>query len=435
MQNTQKFFIQTFGCQMNVYDGWRIATMLEHHGMVRTDNVADADIIILNTCAVRAKATDKVFSALGRIRRAKKPTALFGIVGCVARESGADAFRRIPDLNFVLGPQSYHKLPEIFKNPDSKLLNIDLGGLEKFDELPQMERSPRVAYIPIQEGCNHCCTYCIVPYTRGREISRAYDDVIRETIHAAKTGAIEICFLGQNVNGYKYTDKNGQTYRLSDLIRETAKIPEIMRIRFTSSYPTEMTDDLIEMFATEPKLLPFLNMPIQSGSQNILNKMNRPYTLELYCDIIKKLKIARPDIQISSDFIVGFPNESDEDFAETMRIANEIKYINSYSFKYSPRPHTAAAIMKNQVPENIKADRLAKLDSCLNEIQRAFNESCIDQTLPCLLEGPDKTGKHLIYRTPYMQQCIVSACDNAPAMADIQITAANKASLRGKIIS
>ena len=435
MQNIQKFFIQTFGCQMNVYDGWRIATMLEHHGMVRTDNVADADIIILNTCAVRAKATDKVFSALGRIRRAKKPTALFGIVGCVARESGANAFRRIPDLNFVLGPQSYHKLPEIFKNPDSKLLNIDLGGLEKFDELPQMERSPRVAYIPIQEGCNHCCTYCIVPYTRGREISRAYDDVIRETIHAAKTGAIEICFLGQNVNGYKYTDKNGQIYRLSDLIRETAKIPEIMRIRFTSSYPTEMTDDLIEMFATEPKLLPFLNMPIQSGSQNILNKMNRPYTLELYCDIIKKLKIARPDIQISSDFIVGFPNESDEDFAETMRIANEIKYINSYSFKYSPRPHTAAAIMKNQVPENIKADRLAKLDSCLNEIQRAFNESCIDQTLPCLLEGPDKTGKHLIYRTPYMQQCIVSACDNAPAMADIQITAANKASLRGKIIS
>ncbi len=435
MQNIQKFFIQTFGCQMNVYDGWRIATMLEHHGMVRTDNVADADIIILNTCAVRAKATDKVFSALGRIRRAKKPTALFGIVGCVARESGADAFRRIPDLNFVLGPQSYHKLPEIFKNPDSKLLNIDLGGLEKFDELPQMERSPRVAYIPIQEGCNHCCTYCIVPYTRGREISRAYDDVIRETIHAAKTGAIEICFLGQNVNGYKYTDKNGQIYRLSDLIRESAKIPEIMRIRFTSSYPTEMTDDLIEMFATEPKLLPFLNMPIQSGSQNILNKMNRPYTLELYCDIIKKLKIARPDIQISSDFIVGFPNESDEDFAETMRIANEIKYINSYSFKYSPRPHTAAAIMKNQVPENIKADRLAKLDSCLNEIQRAFNESCIDQTLPCLLEGPDKTGKHLIYRTPYMQQCIVSACDNAPAMADIQITAANKASLRGKIIS
>ncbi|MBQ8255953.1 MAG: tRNA (N6-isopentenyl adenosine(37)-C2)-methylthiotransferase MiaB [Alphaproteobacteria bacterium] len=417
---------------MNVYDGWRIAAMLEHHDFVRTDDVSDADIIILNTCAVRAKATDKVFSALGRIRRAKKPSALFGIVGCVARESGADAFRRIPDLNFVLGPQSYHKLPEILKNPDTKLLNIDLGGLEKFDELPQMEKSPLVAYIPIQEGCNHCCTYCIVPYTRGRELSRPFDDCLRDTIHAAKTGAVEICFLGQNVNGYKYTDENGKTYRLSDLIREAAKIPEIMRIRFTSSYPTEMTDDLISMFATEPKLLPFLNMPIQSGSQNVLTRMNRPYSLELYTDIIHKLKIARPDIQISSDFIVGFPGETDEDFEQTMKIASDIRYINSYSFKYSPRPHTAAAIMPDQIPENIKAARLAKLDTFLNEVQRDFNESCIDKTLECLFEGTDKTGKHLVYRTPFMQQCIVPACDNAPKLAHITITAANKASLRGK---
>ena len=431
----KKFFIQTFGCQMNVYDGWRIAAMLEHQGFVRTDDVSDADIIILNTCAVRAKATDKVFSALGRIRRAKKPSALFGIVGCVAREAGATAFRRIPDLNFVLGPQSYHKLPDILENPDARLLNIDLGGLEKFDALPQMEKSPRVAYIPIQEGCNHVCTYCIVPYTRGREISRSFESVMAETLHAAKTGAIEICFLGQNVNGYKFTDENGTLYRLSDLIRETAKIPEIMRIRFTSSYPTEMTDDLIDMFRTEPKLLPFLNMPIQSGSQSVLTRMNRPYSLELYCDIIRKLKIARPDIQISCDFIVAFPGETDSDFEQTMKIAEQIKYINSYSFKYSPRPHTAAALMPDQIPENIKAERLARLDTYLNEVQRDFNESCIDKTLSCLLEGPDKTGCHLIYRTPFMQQCIVAFRENAPALTDIQITAANKASLRGKFIS
>ncbi|MDW2975201.1 MAG: tRNA (N6-isopentenyl adenosine(37)-C2)-methylthiotransferase MiaB [Alphaproteobacteria bacterium] len=430
----KKFFIQTFGCQMNVYDGWRIAAMLEHRGMMRTDNISDADIIILNTCAVRAKATDKVFSALGRIRRAKKPNALFGIVGCVARESGADAFRRIPDLNFVLGPQSYHKLPEILENPDARLLNIDLGGLEKFDALPQMEKSPRVAYIPIQEGCNHVCTYCIVPYTRGREISRSFESVMAETLHAAKTGAIEICFLGQNVNGYKYTDINGNIFRLSDLIRETAKIPEIMRIRFTSSYPTEMTDDLIDMFAVEPKLLPFLNMPIQSGSQSVLTRMNRPYSLELYTDIISKLKIARPDIQISSDFIVGFPGETDSDFEQTMKIAQKIKYINSYSFKYSPRPHTVAALMPDQIPENIKAARLARLDTYLNEIQREFNESCIDKTLSCLLEGPDKTGHHLVYRTPFMQQCIIEYRDNAPELADIKITAANKASLRGEFV-
>ena len=311
---------------MNVYDSWRIAAMLDARGYKSTNDVADADIIILNTCSVREKATNKVFSALGRIRDAKKPSALFGIVGCVAREAGADAFRRMPELNFVLGPQSYHKLPDILENPDARLLNIDLGGLEKFDEMPQPATSPTVCYVPIQEGCNHCCTYCIVPYTRGREISRSFDDVIRDTKYAAKNGAIEICFLGQNVNGYKYTDKNGNEFRLSDLIRQTAKIPEIKRIRFTSSYPTEMTDDLIEMFATEPKLLPFLNMPVQSGSPDVLKRMNRPYSLDGYLEIINKLRVARPDIQISSDFIVGFPGESDSDFEQTLDIARRVRY-------------------------------------------------------------------------------------------------------------
>ncbi len=418
---------------MNVYDGQRIAAMLTAHGMQSTDNVSDADIIILNTCAVREKATNKVFSALGRIRKAKRPDALFGIVGCVAREAGASAFKRIPDLNFVLGPQSYHKLPEILSDPDTKLLNIDLTGLEKFDALPQPVTSPAVAYIPIQEGCDHCCTYCIVPYTRGREISRPFDDIIHDCKHAANTGAIEICFLGQNVNGYKYTDKNGKLYRLSDLIREAAKIDSVKRIRFTSSYPTEMTDDLIDMFRIEPKLLPFLNMPIQSGSPDVLTKMNRPYSLNLYIDIVDKLHAARPDIQISSDFIVGFPGETDDDFQQTIDIANKIKYINSYSFKYSPRPHTAAALMKNQIPEQIKAVRLAHLDARLNEIQREFNESCVGKTFQCLCEGADKTGKHLVFRTPYMQQCIVDApAHEYNTLSNIRITAANKASLRGE---
>ena len=407
----KKYFIKTFGCQMNVYDSWRIAAMLDARGMTATKSVADADIIILNTCSVREKATNKVFSELGRVRDAKKPDAIFGIVGCVAREVGANAFHRIPELNFVLGPQSYHRLPEILNDPDTKLLNIDLTGLEKFDELPQMTTAPTVSYIPIQEGCNHCCTYCIVPYTRGPEISRSFDDVMRDTLHAAKTGAVEICFLGQNVNGYKYTDENGKIFHLSDLIRETAKNPEIRRIRFTSSYPTEMTDDLIEMFATEPKLLPFLNMPIQSGSPDVLRRMNRPYSLDSYMNIINQLRAARPDIQISSDFIVGFPDETDEDFKQTLEIARRVRYINSYSFKYSPRPHTAAALMPNQIPEKTKRERLAILDNTLNEIQREFNETCVGKTLTCLYEGADKTGKHLLYRTPYMQQCIVAHVD------------------------
>jgi len=431
----QKFFIQTFGCQMNVYDGQRIAAMLEKHGLMQTNNVEDADIIILNTCAVRAKATDKVYSALGRIRRTKKENALLGIVGCVARESGSDAFKRIPELNFVLGPQSYHKLPEILKNPDTKLLNIDMSGLEKFDELPQMTKSPLVAYIPIQEGCNHCCTYCIVPYTRGRELSRPFDDVINDTINAAKTGAVEICFLGQNVNGYKYTDGNGKIYKLSDLIRETAKLPEIHRIRFTSSYPTEMSDDLIEIFGKEPKLLPFLNMPIQSGSPRILKKMNRPDDIDAYKTIVNKLKSVRPDIQISSDFIVGFPDENDQDFEQTLQIAREIKYINSYSFKYSPRPHTAAALMSNQISEQIKSVRLQRLDLQLNENQREFNTSCIGKEMVCLFEGDDKTGKHLVFRTPYMQQCIVEKPNTEfSPLQKIKITDANKSCLRGEII-
>lgn len=432
----KKFFIHTFGCQMNVYDGQRIATLLQSRGITQTDSIADADIIILNTCAVRAKATDKVYSALGRIREQKKPDALMGIVGCVARESGADAFRRVPELNFVLGPQSYHKLPEILENPDMRLLNIDLGGLEKFDELPQSDKSPALAYIPIQEGCNHCCTYCIVPYTRGREISRPFDDVIHDVMHVANTGAVEICFLGQNVNGYKYTAPDGTQYRLSDLIRATAKLDNIQRIRFTSSYPTEMTDDLIDMFRTEPKLLPFLNMPIQSGSPDVLTKMNRPYTLNLYIDIVDKLRSARPDIQISSDFIVGFPGETDSDFEQTMDIAQRIRYINSFSFKYSPRPHTVAATMPNQIPDVIKSQRLYKLDELLNNLQREFNESCIGKTLSCMLEGPDKTGLRLVYRTPYMQPCIVDKPDNTtpPTLANIEITSASKAALRGKIL-
>lgn len=431
----KKFFIQTFGCQMNVYDGQRIANMLTHIGWVATDSMPDADLIILNTCSVREKASNKVFSALGRIRDGKKETALFGMVGCVARESGADAFRRIPDINFVLGPQSYHKLPEILENPDAKLLNIDLGGLEKFDELPQMIKSDVVAYIPVQEGCNHCCTYCIVPYTRGREISRPFDDIMRDTKHAAETGAIEICFLGQNVNGYKFNDEKGNKFSLADLIRDTAKLDSVKRIRFASSYPTEMTDDLIDLFKFEPKLLPFLNLPIQSGSPNVLTKMNRSYSPDLYIEIVEKLRVARPDIQISSDFIVGFPGETDSDFEQSMEIARQIKCINSYSFKYSPRPHTAAALMPDQVPDNIKRERLKIIDGYLNTIQRTFNESCIGKTMPCLCEGPDKTGKHLLFRTPYMQQCIVEKPEyEINDLVNIKITAGNKSSLRGEII-
>jgi len=475
------FYIKTFGCQMNVYDGQQIEKMLRARGLTATDDVAAADLIILNTCAVREKASNKVFSELGRIRDAKKPDALFGIVGCVAREEGANAFKRIPELNFVLGPQTYHKLSNILDNPDARLLNVDLSGLEKFDELfPSFggvsakadgegltnagtssaalsAAAPQrgAIYIPIQEGCDHCCTYCIVPFTRGREISRPFDDVMRDVRAAAAGGAIEICFLGQNVNGYKFVGANNHLpLRLADLIRETAQIDSIKRIRFTSSYPTKMSDDLIALFGLAPKLLPFLNMPIQSGSPDILRRMNRPYGLDEYLRIVAQLRAARPDIQISSDFIVGFPGETDGDFEQTLEIIRRVGYINSYSFKYSPRPHTAAATMPNQIPENIKKQRLKILDDLLTEINREFNESCVGKTMPCLIEGADKTGRNLIARTPYMQQVIVSPSAKRELRVEsrelkenmdssqlstlnsqlfVRITNANKCSLRGEI--
>jgi tRNA-2-methylthio-N6-dimethylallyladenosine synthase len=418
----KKFYVQTFGCQMNVYDGQRIESMLNGLGFSKTDSIESADVIILNTCSVREKATNKVFSALGRIRDKKKPDAIFGIVGCVARESGSDAFRRIPELNFVLGPQSYHKLPSVLENPDTKHIYIDLSGLEKFDELPRMTSSDLVAYIPIQEGCSHCCTYCIVPFTRGPELSRPFDDVMRDVHLAAGQGAIEICFLGQNVNGYKYN--------LANLIKETARIDDVKRIRYTSSYPTEMVAELISLHGTEPKLLPFLNLPIQSGSAKILKSMNRPYSIEKYMEIIDALRTARRDIQISSDFIVGFPGETDVDFQDTCDIAAKVGYINSYSFKYSKRPHTLAATMPEQITDSVKRERLKILEVVLNENMREFNKACIGKILDCLLESVDKNGK-FIYRTPYMQQVVTDI--NGGNFCKIKITDGNKCSLRGDI--
>jgi len=420
---SKKFFLQTMGCQMNVYDGQRISAMLVGRGYIQTDSAADADVIILNTCSVREKASNKVFSALGRLRDSKKASAIFGIVGCVAREEGENAFARIPELNFVLGPQSYHKLPLVLENPDARHCYIDLSGLEKFDELPAQTSSESVAYIPIQEGCSHCCTYCIVPFTRGREISRPFADVIRDCELAAGQGAKEICFLGQNVNGYRSGDKI-----LSDLIKAVDEMDGIRRIRYTSSYPTNMTDDLIALHGTSQKLLPFLNLPVQSGSPNVLKAMNRPYELDDYLTTIDKLRAARPDIQISSDFIVGFPGETDDDFKMTCDIARRVGFINSYSFKYSKRPHTKAAEMDNQIAEPVKKERLAVLDGILTENNRAFNLSCVGRAMECLFDGKN-------YRSPFMQQVIVKEelGKRKEELVKIKITDGNKCCLRGEI--
>ncbi|MDR0449033.1 MAG: tRNA (N6-isopentenyl adenosine(37)-C2)-methylthiotransferase MiaB [Rickettsiales bacterium] len=419
-----KFFMRTFGCQMNVYDGQRIASLLEKSGYAETSEIPEADVIIINTCAVREKASEKIFSLLGKISKTKKAGALLGIVGCVARAEGANAFRRIKGLNFALGPQSYHKLPEVLR--ESKYMDVDLSGLEKFDALPTNTRSTAIAYVPVQEGCSHCCTYCIVPFTRGPEVSRDMDSVMFEALAAAARGAVEICFLGQNVNGYKPG--------LAELIRRAAKIEGVRRIRYTSSYPTEMTDDLIALHGTEEKLLPFVNMPLQSGSLEILKRMNRPYDIEQYLGVMEKFKAARPDIKISSDFIVGFPGETEKDFEMTMEIVRRCGFINSYPFKYSPRPRTAAALMDGQVAEDVKSRRLEELDNLLNENNREFNESLVGRTLTCLVGEAGKKSGQVIARTPWTQQVVL---DGAGALmgklVDIKITSGNKSSLRGEI--
>lgn len=409
---------------MNVYDGQRIASLLLKTGWIQTDDIPDSDLIILNTCAVREKASEKIFSMLGRISKAKKPDALLGIVGCVAREEGANAFKRCRDLNFVLGPQSYHKLPEVLEQ--SKYMNIDLSGLEKFDALPANTRHTATAYVPVQEGCDHVCTYCIVPHTRGREVSRAPESVMAEVTAAASNGAVEICFLGQNVNGYRPS--------LADIIKATAKIEAVKRIRYMSSYPTEMTDDIIALHGMEPKLLPVINMPLQSGSPEILRRMNRPYDLDQYISIIEKFRSVRPDIQILSDFIVGFPGETDRDFEQTLDIAQRIGFVNSYTYKYSPRPYTAAAKMPNQIPENVKRQRLRELDDLLNENTRAFNLNAIGKTLACLIDEAGKKQGQAIARTPYMQQVVLDDAEHLMGkIVDIEITSGNKSSLRGVI--
>ncbi len=432
------FYIQTFGCQMNVYDSQRVSSMLIQDGLKLVDKPEEADVIILNTCSVREKASEKVFSALGRLKRIKKERekttkkpVIMGIMGCVARDQGANAFKRQKSLNFILGPQSYHKLSEIIRDENTHYMNIDLTGLEKFDNLPKIHESQSVGYLPIQEGCNHVCTYCVVPYTRGPELSRDFNDVIKEAKHIASKGAVEICFLGQNVNGYK--DKGGKN--LAYLVREVAKIPEIKRIRYTSSYPTEMTEDLIALHGTCEKLLPFVNMPLQSGSPSVLKRMNRPYDLEQYIGIVNKLRQVRPDIQISSDFIVGFPAETDEEFNETIDMAKKIGYINSYSFKYSPRSHTLAATMENQIDNKTKQERLKILDTLLMEGQREFNLSCIGKEFDCLIDEFGKLKNQVIGRTPYMQPVILdNAVKYMGQIKRVKILSANKSALRGEII-
>src|SRR4051812_26625338 len=357
------FRIKSFGCQMNVYDGERMAELLSQQGMTPASQRDDPDLVVLNTCHIREKAADKAYSDVGRLRREDGTRPLIALAGCVAQAEGAEAQRRSQLIDIVVGPQAYHRLPEMVAEATrgARPVDTDMPAIGKFDALPVRRRASPSAFLTIQEGCDKFCTYCVVPYTRGAEISRPEADIVREAHQLVDAGAREIVLLGQNVNAWR-NDKCG----LADLIRVLAKIDGLERIRYTTSHPTDMTDELIAAHGEIGKLMPYLHLPVQSGSNRILKAMDRSHTAETYLRILEKIRAARPDIALSGDFIVGFPGETEKDFEATLNIVDEVRYASAYSFKYSPRPGTPAATMEDQIPREIMDERLQRLQERIN---------------------------------------------------------------------
>ncbi len=414
----KKLHIKTYGCQMNVYDSERMAGLLAPLGYALTDAVDDADMVLLNTCHIREKAAEKVYSELGRINKIKEArkgdggTMILGVTGCVAQAEGEEVLRRAPFVDMVFGPQTYHRLPEMvarLHREKGAQLDTDFPEESKFDHLSAPARvEGRSAFLTVQEGCDKFCTFCVVPYTRGSEFSRPVDQVMDEARQLAAAGACEITLLGQNVNAYHGVHDGGEL-GLGELIERLAKVDGIERLRYTTSYPAEIDDALIAAHRDVPELMPYLHLPVQSGSDRVLKAMNRRHDRAFYIDLVARLRQARPDLGLSSDFIVGFPGESDADFEDTLSLVRDVGYIQAYSFKYSPRPGTPAAAMELQVPEDVKDARLAALQDLLNTQQLAFNESCVGRTMPVLL---DRVGRHegqLVGRSPYMQAVHVAA--------------------------
>jgi tRNA-2-methylthio-N6-dimethylallyladenosine synthase len=414
-------FIRTYGCQMNVYDSERMAGLLKPLGYGLADAPEAADLVILNTCHIREKAAEKVYSELGRLKRMKANKALQGgdmkiaVAGCVAQAEGAEITARAPQVDMVVGPQAYHRLPELLARAardDGDILETDFAVDEKFDRLAEREAEGPTAFLTIQEGCDKFCTFCVVPYTRGAEVSRNIDAIVAEARALAAQGVKEITLLGQNVNAWRSTPPAGEAgdeWGLGELCRHLAKIDGLERIRFTTSHPRDMDDGLIAAFGEEKKLMPYLHLPVQAGADRVLKAMNRGHTTEHYVGLIEKIRAARPDIAISGDFIVGFPGETASDFEETLVLAKAIGYASAFSFKYSRRPGTPGAVMAKQVAETEKDERLARLQALLEAQRQDFNSRQIGKALPVLFEKPGRHEGQLIGRSPYLQSVHVSA--------------------------
>lgn len=398
----KNLYIKTYGCQMNEYDSSRISDLLnESHKLNLIDSPENADVILLNTCSIREKAEEKVFSDLGRLRKFKQknPKVIIGVGGCVGSQEGDAIRKRAPYVDLVFGPQTLHRLPNMMKEVitnKKSVVDVSFPEIEKFDNLPEPRAEGPTAYVSIMEGCNKYCTYCIVPYTRGEEISRPFDDVIQEIISLEEQGVKEITLLGQNVNAYRGLTHDGEVGSLALLIHYINEIDGIERIRFTTSHPAEFSDDLIQAYAEVPKLVNHLHLPVQSGSDTVLRFMKRGYTAKDFLNKINKLKEVRPDISISSDFIVGFPNETEKDFMDTLNLVNEVKFDNSYSFIYSHRPGTPAADLEDNVDLDAKKQRLYILQDRLKQTARETHNSLLNTVQKILVTGPSKTNPMLL---------------------------------------
>ncbi len=418
----KKVFIKTYGCQMNVYDSVRMQDALAKDGYAETLDMEEADLVLLNTCHIREKAAEKVYSALGRIRKLKNKRKgtnrplMLGVTGCVAQAEGIEIIRREPAVDLVVGPQTYHRLPEIIARVQAgrPVVETDYAVEDKFKHLPspsgKRTRSRGVtAFLTVQEGCDKFCTFCVVPYTRGSEVSRSVNQIMREAENLCQAGVREITLLGQNVNAWHGQGSNGTERGLGGLLRKLAGIDGLARLRYVTSHPRDMQDELIEAHRDIDILMPYLHLPVQAGSDTILKAMNRQHTARDYLKIIEKVRKARPDIALSGDFIVGFPGESDVDFEDTLKLIEDVGYAQAYSFKYSPRPGTPGAELEDQVPETVKTERLARLQALLAQQQQAFNHSFVGQNMSVLLEKPGRSDDQLIGRSPWLQSVIIDA--------------------------
>jgi tRNA-2-methylthio-N6-dimethylallyladenosine synthase len=435
----KKLFVKTYGCQMNAYDSAKMADLLAPLGYAATDAPEGADMVILNTCHIREKAAEKVYSELGRLKTLKAEKArdggrmLLAVAGCVAQAEGEEIVARQPAVDLVVGPQSYHRLPEMIARTAREAghaLETDFPALEKFDSLPEPSGSTISTFLTVQEGCDKFCTFCVVPYTRGSEHSRPPQAILREARQLADKGAREIVLLGQNVNAYA-----AEGWSLAKLCDALAQIEGIARIRYTTSHPRDMGDDLIAAHGRNPKLMPYLHLPVQSGADAVLEAMNRQHKSDDYRRLIGRIRAARPDIALTSDFIVGFPGESDADFEATLQLVRDIGYATAFSFKYSKRPGTPASTMRKQIPEDVKTARLDELQKLLLKQQYAFDDSQIGTRLPVLFEKRARDAGQIMGRTPYLQPVHVQAdASLIGRVAEVKIERRTANSLHGTLL-